>query len=254
MKKNLVIFLVVFGCLLLAGGGFFLVSKKQKKPQTIEPLPDKKEVLIETPLKERPYVVLIPSRDGHWLTIHVSRIKNASILEYELLYNTASGANQGSINEVSLDGKTTYSKKILLGSESSGHYKYDEGVVKGNLTVRLRGDEGTRKFVTDFHLQKADDALTSIDGNFQLKGRFSNNTYYLTMSTIGLPADIQGKVTGQPYGVFTTGSSMIKGAAALTFKGGEEASFFVWNGETWQKLEKDLVRKLGTFVAVSSQK
>lgn len=130
---------------------------KGKGPKIPSPTIEEKETPVEVSLEDRPYASLTPTSDGHWLTVSLSRIKNASTLEYELLYNTASGAMQGSINTVELKGETSYSKKILLGSESSGRYKYDEGVSEGSLTIRLRGPKGTQKFVSHFRLQNGND-------------------------------------------------------------------------------------------------
>lgn len=261
MKKNYIVILALIGVFLILGGGFLIwrSQRAQELPLTLEP----EGVLIETILEERPYITLTPSSDGHWLTIGVSRIKEAESLEYELLYNTASGATQGSINTVKLKGETSYSKKILLGSESSGHYKFDEGVTQGNLTVRLRGGKGTRKFVTDFHLQQGEDELTSIDGNFSIEGTFPKTNFYLTMMTVGLPGDFEGEVIAGPYETFSSGTKTVKdGQVKITLSEEPEgAKLYSWSGTSWVEEEAEIedntisgeITSLATFILPAEQ-
>ena len=261
MKRNVVVILLVVGIILFLVGGFWFWRGQKSKPSP--PTKEPEGTLVETSLEERPYITLTPSNDGHWLTIEVFRIKKAESLEYKLLYNTASEATQGSINTVDLKGKPSYSKKILLGSESSGHYKFDEGVTQGSLTVRLRGGKGTRKFVTDFHLQQGDEELTSIDGNFILEGTLSKNNFYLTMMSIGLPGDFEeGKVIIGPYEVFSSGSRTVKnGQVKLALNEiSETAKLYSWTDMSWKEVEAETegnmlsaeISSLATFIAVSS--
>lgn len=243
MKKNYIVILAIIGIILVLGGGFlFWRSRRAKELPTLEP----EGVLIETTLEERPYITLTPSSDGHWLTINVTRIQDADSLEYELLYNTASGATQGSINTVRLKGETSYSKKILLGSESSGHYKFDEGVTQGNLTVRLRGGKGTRKFVTDFHLQQEEDELTLIDGNFSIEGTFPKANFYVTMMVIGLPGDFEGEVIAGPYEALSSGGKTVEdGQVKITLaEESETAKLYSWSGTTWVEEEAEIENKI----------
>ncbi len=261
MKKNLTIILIIVAILLLAGGTFFFIKSRKAKDTSLGKKPE--GVLIETTLAERPYVTLAPSSDGHWLTVEVSRIRDADTLEYELLYNTASGATQGSISTVKLNGDSSYSKKILLGSESAGKYKFDEGVTRGTLTIRLRGGPGTRKFVTDFHLQQDEEELMSIDNNFSIEGTFPKTNFYLTMMTIGLPGDFnEGEVIAGPYEAFSPGADTIKkGTVSLKLpEGTEAAKLYSWSGTDWQEEEAEIeesvlsteTTSLTTFIAVKS--
>lgn len=260
MKKYLPIIIIVVVVLLLIGGAF-LFWQGRRATKT-EPGLEPEGVLIETTLEERPYITLTPSSDGHWLTIDVSRIKDADSLEYELLYNTESGATQGSINSVKLKGETTYTKKILLGSESSGRFKYDEGVTQGTLTLRLRGGPGTRKFVTEFHLQQGDKELTSIDNNFTLTGTLTPTLFYVTMHTIGLPGEFEGEVIAGPYEAFSSGVNTVKnGIVSLKLPEGiEEAKLYSWSGTSWVEEEAEIeegtisadISSLMTFIVAAT--
>lgn len=261
MKKNYIFILVIIGIILILGGGF--IFWRSWRVKELPPASEPEGVLIETTLEERPYIILTPSSDGHWLTIEVSRIREADSLEYELLYNTASGATQGSINTVKLKGESSYSKKILLGSESSGHYKFDEGVTQGSLTVRLRGGPGTRKFVTDFHLQQGEDELASIDGNFSIKDTFSKSNFYVTMHTVGLPGEFDGEVIAGPYEIFSSGAKTVKnGQVEITLsEETETAKLYSWSGTKWIEEKSEIedrtisadIDSLATFIIAATE-
>lgn len=258
MKKNLTIILIVIAILLVVGG-IFLIRGKKKTETASEKQKTQQETVLETPLEERPFVSLTPRTDGKEFTLDISRIKEAKTIEYELVYESQ-GLSRGVIGSVELNGETEVSRKLLLGSCSKDVCKYDEGVEQGTLTLRFRGSGGTRKFESDFHLQQGGKELNSIDGNFKLAGKFSAGTFYLTMSTIGLPEKVEGKVVSGPYGIFTAGSSSVKGST-LTMSLSESpatAKLFLFDGkssteQTGAKIEGQnitaTVSSLGTFFA-----
>jgi hypothetical protein len=237
MKKKLTIILPIIGILLIIGGIFLL--KARQKTETTDTESEKQQTTLETPLAERPYVALIPRVDGKEFTMEISRIKNAETIEYELVYESQ-GLSRGAIGSIELSsGETEVSRELLLGTCSRDVCKYDEGVEQGTLTLRFRGAEGTRKFETDFHLQQGDEELSSIDGDFKLAGSFNASTFYITMSTIGLPEEVEEKVIAGPYGIFTAGSSSVK-SSLLTINLLEPstlAKLFLFDGSSSNKQE-----------------
>ena len=261
MKKNLKIGLIALLALGLIGGGVFFLFKS-KKPAEEEIIIPEEGVLIKTTLDERPYVTLTSRSDGHELTLEISRIKNAQTIEYELVYLSA-GLSRGVIGSINVNGDTTISRKLLLGTCSRNVCKYDEDITEGTLTLRFRASDGVRKFISDFHLQQRDETLTSIDGNFQLEGKFSLTAFYLTMSTIGLPKEIEDQPVSEIYGVFTVGSKTIKnGVVTLTLTEEKpDAKLYSWDGKRWQPEEEDFetdgkslsasVGQLATYLAVT---
>lgn len=250
MKKSLAIVGVVILMFLLGIGGVWVFrGKGQTTGPTPTPTPE--GVLIETALEERPYVTLTPRADGKEFTLEIARIKNAETIEYELVY-LAKGLSRGVVGSINLKGEYEISRKLLLGTCSRNVCQYDEGVEKGTLTLRFRGPEGTRKFVSDFHLQEGDEELTSMDGKFRLEGKFSSGAYYITMSTIGLPGEIGGKLVGEPYGVFSSGSKAVKSGKIDLDLAESGAEIYFWDGKTWTMVS-DSVDELGTFVAVVSE-
>lgn len=250
MKKVLPIIVVVLVSLLGIGGFWVLKSKKTSIPPISVLSPEEKTV--EVPLEERPYVVLIPRADGREFTMEISNIKDAKTIEYELVY-LSQGLSRGVVGAVDLAGETKISRKLLLGTCSRNVCKYDEGIEEGTLTLRLRGPEGTRKFSADFYLQKGTKELTTVDEKFKFIGKLPVTTYYLTMSTIGLPGPIEGEVVGGPYGIFTSGTATIKGGQ-ISFGGlNSLAKIYSWTGKNWQQMKTAEAPELTTFIAVLLQ-
>lgn len=263
MKKNLTIALIVLLVLGLIGGGVFFIFKN-KKPTEEVTTSEPEGVLIETTLDERPYVTLTPRSDGRELTLEISRIKNAQTIEYELVYLSA-GLSRGVIGSIDVNGEKSISRKLLLGTCSRNVCKYDEDITEGTLTLRFRAPDGVRKFISDFRLQQGDDTLSSIDNNLQIEGKISPTTFYLTISTIGLPEEIEGTPVSQIYGVFTADSKTIKSGIVnlALIEENPDVVLYSWDGKTWQLEEEDFetdgktlsasVSQLATFVAVTSK-
>ncbi|MCJ7828042.1 hypothetical protein MUP65_02780 [Patescibacteria group bacterium] len=226
MKKGVLYGLVGLVLVGLIGGGVFVFIRKGRVDDDgDQPLPTP-ERYLEVEVKDAPFISLIPSADAHWLTVGIERIRDAETVEYELAYETADGVTQGAIGgpyPVPEDGK--YEKRILLGTESSGHYRYHEGVVGGSLTVRLGGGIGARRFTADFILTN-EEPLSSSDGVFVIEtAKFDG--WVVVMPTFGLPDEAE--VSGQPYGVFSAGSVEID-LSDISF---EKDSTLVWNGKRW---------------------
>ena len=144
---------------------------------------------------------------GHWLSFKVERInvKNAKSMDYLLVYNTSDGGQQGVPGSVQLAG-TSVEKKLLLGSESSGKYRYDAGVETGTMTITFRDSKGKSlgKLSTEFHLQTGVTELTSADGNFKYTlDKVAKNVYFVTMKTFTEP-EAPTVVWQNGYGVFSS--------------------------------------------------
>jgi len=258
MKKNLTITLIVIAVLLITVGAIFIM-RGRRNTETSNNNQQNQQETMETPLAERPFVSLTPRADGKEFTLDIIRIKNTQTIEYEMVYESH-GLSRGVIGSVDLKGEDKVQRKLLLGSCSKNVCKYDEGVEQGTLTLRFRGSAGTEKFTSDFHLQQGGKELTSMDGNFKISGKFSASTFYLTMSTIGLPEKVESKIVGGPYGIFTAGSSSAKNST-LTMVLSETttlAKLFLFDGkssteQTGVKIEGNnltaTVNSLGTFFA-----
>lgn len=229
MNKKIVVGLA--GLLVVAGlgiGAYFVFGKGKGNEEGPLPTPTP-EKYLEVGVEESPFISVTPTADGHWLNIGIERIQDAETIEYELAYETADGVNQGAIGgPYPVPSSGVYTKKILLGTESSGHYTYHEGVKDGSLTVRLGGGKGPRKFVADFALVGKEDELVSSDGQFAIsEAKFGS--YLVIMPTFGLPAETELAYIGEPYGVFSPTSTEVA-LKDIQFGDGELLS---WNGKRW---------------------
>ena len=169
----------------------------------------------EIPASEWPVVSLTPTSDpkvagsmGHWLDFKVQKINisGASSMDYELVYTTTNGGQQGVPGTVKLDGKDV-DRPLLLGSESSGKYRYDAGVEQGTMTLKFRDASGKLigKLLTDFHLQSEVTTLTSIDGKFTYElDKVAKGVFLVTMKTFVDPVASMVVVSQNGYSVFAS--------------------------------------------------
>ena len=272
MKKAGLLLSCLAGLLILSG---CLPQKKVQGPTPVGGELPSKEVgptpisSQEVALEGRPYVTLTPRSDGKEITLSLSGIVGAKSLEYELVYFAGEPRNQlqrGVVGAVDLQGKTDYTKSLLLGTCSRNVCKYDENVTEGTLSLTFRKESGeTQKYQSIFHLQRGKEGkegLTSGDGNFQFVSQsLPSSGFYLTCSTVGLFQMPAGKVVGGPYGIFTAGSSKVTGQVTLKLQNpSKNAKIMLWDGKKWNELETTVssdglsvsatTGQLGTFVVI----
>lgn len=205
MNKKLLLILFAIGVIVFGVVIFFVVKAKGGSS-------DIDDVAVEIPFAQRPIASLTPSEDGYWLKLIIDKVEvaKAESLDYELLYSLPDGRTQGVPGTVKLDGSTSIERDLLLGSESSGKFRYDEGVEEGSLTIRFRDSKGKllAKFATKWHLQTATDELTSVDNVFSYKLDEESDSWFVTMETFGLPqtegTGLPGSVSSGPYGIFSS--------------------------------------------------
>lgn len=203
VKKFLPLILLGVGLLILV---LVFVLIKNKKSAVVV---DDNAPLPEVAFADRPVAMLTPTEDGRYINLKIDKITlpKAVSLDYELLYELPDGRTQGVPGTVDLDGKTSFERKLLLGSESNGKFRYDEGVETGSLTVRLRDSKGKllAKFSTKWHLQSTDTELTSVDENFKyVLEKKPKSGYFITMETFGLMDKSITSIESGPYGVFSS--------------------------------------------------
>ncbi len=193
MKKYLPYIAIVVAGIVLVGG--FLIIKKITQPVATDNSQQDDAVVPDLPQNEWPVAALVPTSDGYYLTLNVDRIKvpNATSMDYELLYkanNNGTQTTQGVPGTIQLNGATSETRKLLLGSESNGKFRYDKGVETGTLTLRFR--DGTGKLLgkvkTDWHLQTGTTNLSSVDGSFKYTlTKSATGVWFLTMQPFGTP-------------------------------------------------------------------
>jgi hypothetical protein len=210
VKKLLPLILIGVGVVIVAVAGFVIMKSKgdgtTAGPETNIP---------ELPQSQWPVVTLTPTEDktvpnslGHFLDFQVQKINvpGASSMDYLLVYTTSDGGQQGAPGTVKLTGGDI-ERKLLLGSASSGKYRFDAGVTTGTMTITFRDGKGKSmgKLTTGFHLQFGDTVLTSVDGKFTYTlDKAAKGVYFVTMPTFVQPDPSMYVVWTNGYGVFAS--------------------------------------------------
>jgi hypothetical protein len=231
--------LLLVGILVIVGAYFFVTRSKKDGDVT-----EDETSLIEVALSDRPITSLTPSDDGHWLTLGVENIViDAASLDYELLYKLPDGRTQGVPGSITLKGESELERELLLGSESSGKFRYDEGVEKGTLTLRFRNEKGKliAKFSTEFALLSGTSELASVDNDFTVSLNRKSSEFFVVMETFGVPEVPAGEVALGPYGVFSSASSLT-GTAEIS-----SGTLYEWSGSDWV----DATSGIGIFISLS---
>jgi hypothetical protein len=244
MKKYLPLFLFLLGLAVLAGVYFFVIRGRE------EVVTEEEGPLVEIVLEQRPIASLTPSDDGHWLTLKVEKIViDAASMDYELLYTLPDGRTQGVPGTIMLEGQGEIERELLLGSESSGKFRYDEGVEQGTLTLRFRNEKGSliAKFSTQFHLQSGTRELTSLDNRFSYTlSKTPSETFFLTMEVFGIPYTLTGSLNLGPYGIFAGEEVVFAGEVGL-----DSGQIYRWDGSSWERLESGASSDIGLFVSTT---
>lgn len=248
-KKYLPIALVVVGVIAVVGVFWSIKSENATSPT---PSPIVEDIAPEVPFDQRPYVTLTPRTDGHWLKLSimgVNKVVGSATVDYILEYRTSADVNQGVPGTVKLTGITTIDRDLLLGSESSGKFRYDDGVSKGTLTLRFRDTGGKLlgKLSTEFSLQDNKAAsLTSVDGAFTYTlDKAPKKGYFVTLNTLGVPEGVKGEIQAGPYGVFTSETTAFPGKVTLS-----GTTLYRWGDSKWNVVKGGVSSDLGLFVSV----
>ena len=208
-------------------------------------LVEEEEKVAEIPFDKRPVVSLIPSEDGHWLKLIVEKLSfPANSLDYELLYTLPDGRTQGVPGTVSLSGIDVLERDLLLGSESSGKFRYDEGVEKGVLTLRFRDDKGKLlgKLTDNFRLFNDIEEVASDDLSFKYTfDKTPKGVYFVVVSSFGVPKMPSFEVKSGPYGIFSSSDDKFPGEVEVS------GTPFIYQND-WIELKDTKSDDIGIFV------
>lgn len=241
MKSSLPLFLLIGIVLIGSLVGFIAFNLRSRSDEATE----EDEVVAEVPA---PYITLTPNAVGQILALSASGINSkAATFEYELVYSTDKGVLQGVPGTVKLEGKSSISRDLTLGTCSSGVCRYDKGIKDVKLTIRLRNEGGKliSKFSTQVTLTSKTKELKSEDGKFSLMLDKMGKDFYTVLQTGATPGTSPGEVVAGPFGIFSSGSSSQSGK--VTLMGGAIEGY---DGSKWTKLTDGKTSSLGTFVAV----
>ncbi|KKU03268.1 MAG: hypothetical protein UX99_C0006G0015 [Candidatus Amesbacteria bacterium GW2011_GWB1_47_26] len=131
--------------------GVLLYFKGQPNSPLPTPTPTL-EVAVQLTANKQPQIELKFSSDGHYVTVSLSNLY-ADQLEYNLIYDASvkgSKLQTGVNSTASITGKTTFSQKQLLGSESSGKFTYHEKIANAVMELTLRDVSGRSIFTSTY--------------------------------------------------------------------------------------------------------
>jgi len=194
MKK--IIKLFAFTALIISSS--FLLSACSKKTTTSTVIPAKTSTKTATKIElsadEKPYISLVPTSDGHTLSLKISQVPpKFTSIEYELIYSAKDGniEIEKGVSGTIKSSEYSSAKDLLLGTASCTNgckYKYDEGVTGGTLTLTLNTDNKEYfNHETAFVLSSGTDInktkkISLIQDNFVVNGTVTNKSeYFITV-------------------------------------------------------------------------
>lgn len=240
MKKLLIVLVILIALSVL----LITIAKSLNKKDIVDSENnEEEEIAVEIPQDKMPFVSLTPTLDGHFLKMKIENIMiaNASSVDYELVYKVKDGRTQGVPGSVKLNGQTMIERELLLGSESSGKFRYDEGVNSGVFTLTFRDQQGKllgRK-ANDFVLSKAKEA-TSSDSMFKFVFSKQPKSYYVVMNTFGVLNSFDKQISDGPYGVFTLESDL-KGTV-------ESSNAYYYSSQNWVNVDSSVAVSPQVFI------
>lgn len=113
------------------------------------PTPD---AAVQLSADKQPKVALTFSTDSHFVTVNLTNL-NADKLEYDLIYDATVKNNKistGVNSTATVTGKSTFSEKQLLGSESSGNFTYHTNIQNAVMDLTLRNSAGQSIFTATY--------------------------------------------------------------------------------------------------------
>jgi hypothetical protein len=137
MKKTSIIGLILIA---VGIGAWFVFGKGKSGSSQTTPTPTFSPAAEQLTPDKQPKVSLQFSSDAHYVTVNLRNLQ-ADILEYSLEYDAIvkkNKINSGVSGGGKISGKSEFTQKQLLGSESSGKFTYHEGIQNAFMKVTLR--------------------------------------------------------------------------------------------------------------------
>ncbi len=230
----LILGLVLSGCSLGRGGS-----------DTLEEEPKPKEISQEN----LPFVKLLPRSDRHRVDLGIYGIK-APRIDYQILYTVLIKGNSvergAGGRDIKLNGKDELIRvgdsAIVFGSESSGRFKYDDGVENGSIEITYRDEKGksTGRTQADWHLEDAKEVtkFTSPDGKLVFTPSAKAKGVILILNTLSTPIPISGTIIAGPYGIYASEASKTPGTLSIMLSQASPGKlmFFDESAKKWREI------------------
>ncbi len=146
-KKLLIGAAIAVLIILLGGGTFFAMSKNNSAAPTIAPQPTAIPQLSADELG----ITLTPSTSGpiagHGIVMKMTKLDGVTGVECELMYNYTYQGNQlqqdALCRKIEIKpGAKLIEQEMPFGTESSGHYHFDTGVINVKMIFKVTKADG----------------------------------------------------------------------------------------------------------------
>lgn len=135
---------IIGAVLVLAVAGGIIFSLRGKPAGSLAKPTPTPETAQQLTADQKPEIKISISSDAHFATVTLSNL-HANALEYNLIYDaTVKGnrINTGVNSTANISGKSTFTQKQLLGSESSGKFTYHDKIANATMELTLRDAAG----------------------------------------------------------------------------------------------------------------
>lgn len=146
---------IIGAILVLAVAGGIIVSLRGKPSGSLTKPTPTPEVAQQLTPDQKPEIKIAISSDAHFATVTLSNL-HADALEYNLIYDaTVKGnrINTGVNSTANISGKSSFSQKQLLGSESSGKFTYHDKIANATMELTLRDAAGRSIFTSTYSFE-----------------------------------------------------------------------------------------------------
>ena len=249
-KKSTIIATAVVLLLLVAGVVFALNNQNAEKEEQNQNTNTKKKISQPVniiPVSERPYLQLVPSSDGHHITIKVLELKkDAEMMDYEMEYQTGSML-QGFGNQLAISEGKAEEKKLLGSQSAGGAITYHEDIKGGTLLAQFEGGSEPYAVKSSWRYFTNTDQETSFssqDSKFEISNSSLSKVKHLIIYNVpGFPAELEKELLSDPYAL-TADSSLLSISSnfEVAIKSSQEdVVIMAFSDEEWQELETTLV-------------
>lgn len=233
--------------------GFFLAgcgTKKDTASTTKTPTGNK--ILInELPLKDKPFITLVPHSTNRLFTfvgLNINKAQESSIdLEYQ-----SGDLLKGVKANIDAPIPATYIKAIILGSCSTGgKCSFDKELKSGTTKLRLKfpGQDAIHLLKGDFTFVTGQPSLP--DGKVLFApSKATAKENLIMMNSFGLPKPIEQEAVLYPVVFSATNDKVISGQLNLTATGATSA--LIYDGSNYQPLKT--TEKDGKVIIALNQK
>ena len=226
------VLLVLFLSFLLAGCG----TKKATNPSDSKLKSLTTKLLInELPLKDRPFITLVPHATNRLFTfvgMNINKAKESSVdLEYQ-----SGDLLKGVKANIDSPIPNPFVKAIILGSCSTGgKCSFDKDLKSGTTKLKLNfaGQEATHLLKGDFTFVMGQKNLPDGKVSFE-PSKLSAKENLILMNSFGLPKEIDKETVLYPVIISSANDKIISGILSLT---STATSALIYDGTTFQPLK-----------------